>query len=316
LIKGKKLKLKQQRKLIRKYLSGTATPNEISAVDNWYNSFQDSIPENSLNEKVAEKSKQFILQKVSRNGFIGRIKPYCKYAAILALVGFIVLLKLANIWNAQENLIIVTTIGKPDTALTMKDGSRVWLKANSELTYDQSKYDKKSRSIKLISGEAYFEIKRNTALPFLVIHDQTTIRVLGTGFNVFTDKQNRNLDVRVSHGLVRVSHNDKSLAYLKKGESLKLNTNTAEFKTAHFNSKYAAAWINERISLKEVYFEELSDIYYNLYRVRLKSMSSSSLKYTYTLDIRKNDNYLSTIAVITSIHQNKFKVQNDTILIF
>jgi transmembrane sensor len=307
--------LKQQRKLIRKYLLGKADPTEISIVDTWYNSFDDSIVNNSASENVAEQSKHFILSKTLRIKSVSHFNLFYKYTAAIAAVALVVSLYFGtNYFNSK--LVFVKASAESDTAITLADGSEVWLKAQSELSYDAEIYGTKSRTINLVKGEAYFEVKRNTKLPFAVVQNTTAIHVLGTGFSVFTDQESGKFDVRVSHGLVEVIHRNKSISYLRKGESIVLNTNSGKFNTAHFNSKYAAAWIDEQVSLKQVSFEELSDVFFNLYRKRLKSGSKNSEKYTYTLDIHKNDFYQSTIAIIASIHQNKFKILNDTILIY
>jgi ferric-dicitrate binding protein FerR (iron transport regulator) len=315
-IKGREVNIKQQRILIRKYLSGTANSTEISKVDNWYNSFNDSQVGVPVSEQIAAESKQFILTKTSQSKSVNRLKVFYKYAAALAAIALLVFLYSGPKRHFNENLVFIKANAKADTAIILLDGSKVWLKAKSKLSYDSKDYGIKSRTINLVKGEAYFEVTRNKQLPFSVIQNYTTIQVLGTGFSVFTDQETGKFEVRVSHGLVKIIHRNKPLFYLKKGEAIALNTNSGKFQTERFNSKYAAAWTNEQVSLKQVSFEELSDVFFNLYRKRLKSASDNSEKYTYTLDIHKNDTYQSTIAIIASIHQNKFTIQSDTILIY
>ncbi|MEJ7559290.1 MAG: FecR family protein [Pedobacter sp.] len=310
------MNIEQQREVIRKYLSGTANSTEISKVDSWYNSFNDNIVNHPASEQVAERSRQFILSKTSRGNSISRFNLFYKYTAAITAIALLVFLYTGPKKHFNESLVFIKASAKADTAITLIDGSKVWLKAKSELSYDSKDYGTISRTINLVKGEAYFEVTRNTQLPFSVVQNSTAIHVLGTGFSVFTDQESGNFDVRVSHGLVEVIHRNKPLSYLKKGEALTLNTNSGKFHTAHFNSRYAALWINEQISLKQVSFEELSDVFFNLYRKRLKSATDNSEKYTYTLDIHKHDTYQSTIAIIASIHQNKFKIQSDTILIY
>ena len=307
--------IKQQQKLIQKYLAGKASPEEIKQVDAWYNAFENDNPVSSLvSKELAERSKEEILSKVTR-----RNQPspsFYKYAAILAAVVFIALLTLKP-FEKNANLITINTYGKKDTTFSTPDHSIIWLKANSELSYDVNNFGKHGRTVVIHKGEAYFEVKRNPSSPFTVEYNRTAIHVLGTGFNVFTDSKKGSFNVMVSHGLVEVTHCNRRLSYLKKGDAINLNTKTNTFDTTHFNPKYAAAWRNEEISLKEVSFEELSDVFYSLYRIRLQSAhDNASGKYTYTLDIHKNDDYLTAIMIIASIHQNKYKVENDTILIY
>lgn len=68
--------------------------------------------------------------------------------------------------------------------LVLADGSRVWLNASSALEYPATFDGCAERRVRL-EGEAFFEVQRDTATPFLVeIGKDETIRVLGTGFNV------------------------------------------------------------------------------------------------------------------------------------
>lgn len=66
--------------------------------------------------------------------------------------------------------------------LTLPDGTRVWLNADSELTYPTA-FTGAERVVHL-KGEAYFEVASNRSKPFLVQCEGQTVRVLGTAFNI------------------------------------------------------------------------------------------------------------------------------------
>ena len=64
----------------------------------------------------------------------------------------------------------------------LPDGSRVWLNADSKLTYPEQ-FAKYNRNVTL-EGEAYFEIAENKKSPFQVLAENVKIQVTGTCFNV------------------------------------------------------------------------------------------------------------------------------------
>ena len=67
--------------------------------------------------------------------------------------------------------------------LTLPDGSKVWLNAASSITYPVS-FSARERKVN-ITGEAYFEVIRNSKKQFIVsVDNQPDIVVLGTYFNV------------------------------------------------------------------------------------------------------------------------------------
>lgn len=78
------------------------------------------------------------------------------------------------------NTLFVPT-GK-DYKVVLSDGSIVHLNAFSRLRFPFS-FDGKTREVYL-EGEAYFDIAANASQPFIVHTAETSVRVLGTSFNV------------------------------------------------------------------------------------------------------------------------------------
>jgi len=67
--------------------------------------------------------------------------------------------------------------------LVLPDGSKVWLNAASAIRYP-TVFTGKERVVE-ITGEAYFEVTKNKAMPFRVkAGSGTTVEVLGTSFNI------------------------------------------------------------------------------------------------------------------------------------
>jgi len=77
--------------------------------------------------------------------------------------------------------VAATTTGKR-MLLTLTDGSRVWLNADSKLEYPK-KFDGSLREVRL-TGEAFFDVAHNPKQPFVIRLATASIRVLGTSFNV------------------------------------------------------------------------------------------------------------------------------------
>lgn len=71
----------------------------------------------------------------------------------------------------------------------LPDGSKVWLNAASSLKYPVCFDGARERKVAL-SGEAYFEVAKDKAKPFIVSTDNQTVKVLGTHFNInaYTDE--------------------------------------------------------------------------------------------------------------------------------
>lgn len=67
--------------------------------------------------------------------------------------------------------------------IILPDGTKVWLNAASSLRYP-TMFTGGERKVE-ITGEAYFEVAKNTAMPFRVkVSKDATVEVLGTHFNI------------------------------------------------------------------------------------------------------------------------------------
>jgi ferric-dicitrate binding protein FerR (iron transport regulator) len=87
--------------------------------------------------------------------------------------------------------------------LTLPDGTNVWLNAASALKYPTS-FTGNERRVE-VTGEAYFEVVKNAAKPFIVqVKDKADIEVLGTSFNINAYENEHAIRTTLLNGSVRV----------------------------------------------------------------------------------------------------------------
>lgn len=99
-----------------------------------------------------------------------------------------------------------TNVGERKETM-LADGSVVWLNTDSQLLVALSP---RQRSVRLVRGEAYFEVAKDPARPFVVSAGDRTITAVGTAFTVV----NRGDEVRVTvvEGTVEVARRTGSVA--------------------------------------------------------------------------------------------------------
>jgi transmembrane sensor len=94
--------------------------------------------------------------------------------------------------------------------LTLADGTKVWLNAASSITYPTA-FAGNNREVK-ITGEAYFEVTKDSRRPFLVnINNASAIEVLGTHFNVSAYPDEISVKTTLVEGRVKVTSEKASL---------------------------------------------------------------------------------------------------------
>lgn len=99
----------------------------------------------------------------------------------------------------------VTNTEKSPKVLRLADGSRVTLYQNSRLRYPDS-FAGQHRTVTL-TGEAFFQIARDTSHPFLVYSNEVVTKVLGTSFHVRAYEEDTQVVVSVRSGRVAVFRN-------------------------------------------------------------------------------------------------------------
>lgn len=139
--------------------------------------------------------------------------------------------------------------GSKPLSLTLSDGSQVWLNVGSSLTYPTA-FTGKQRKVK-ISGEAYFEIAHNAKMPFIVQHDDVTVSVLGTHFNVNTYEDETEERITLLEGSVRV--NKKMVSQLlKPGQQATIINKISDIKVLdNVNMDEVIAWKNGKFKFVE-----------------------------------------------------------------
>lgn len=83
--------------------------------------------------------------------------------------------------------------------IALDDGSLVSLNTHSALSIE---FSPEQRVIKLLEGEAYFQVSHDSDRPFVVVTSHGVAEVTGTAFNVY--EQSGRMTVTVSEGRVRV----------------------------------------------------------------------------------------------------------------
>lgn len=126
--------------------------------------------------------------------------------------------------------------------LVLPDGSKVWLNSGSTLRFPTAFIG--SERIVELKGEAYFEIAKNTKMPFLVrTNNAMDIKVLGTQFNVMAYDDEKNINTTLIEGSVEVLKGSGK-TMLKPGQEAILNRGSGNIKVAPADLEQAIAWKN------------------------------------------------------------------------
>ncbi len=127
--------------------------------------------------------------------------------------------------DANVNAMLTLSTGAGGTyQLILPDGSKVWLNAKSTIRFP-SKFSAHERKV-CITGEAFFEVVKNTNQPFRVNSKDYQVEVLGTSFNMSSYNNDKEDHTTLLEGLVRIKSEPqqaKTAVLLRPGEQASIS---------------------------------------------------------------------------------------------
>ncbi len=135
----------------------------------------------------------------------------------------------------------VTTLMIPQgkvAEITLADGTRVWMSADTKLIFPRQFSDKGPREVKLY-GEAYFEVTHNEKNPFIVDCGEFKTTVLGTTFNIRC-YENERPHVTLISGKVKINSKEQDITLLPNQDAELIDNN--HFTVCNADLDVATSW--------------------------------------------------------------------------
>lgn len=223
------------------------------------------------------------------------------------------------VWNLQQAVVYRTEAGE-NRVVTLTDGSKVQLDAQTEL---RVKYSKLARDLLLVKGQARFDVARDVERPFAVLAAGQKVVALGTAFNI--DLLGRDLFVTLIEGkIVVLPQNSATRATavnsvetasvdaasagsieLTSGQQLTLSADKAPKVTAA-NVQRTTAWQNGQLIFDD---EPLSSVVARINRYADKPLGVSGeaaeLKLSGVFNVGDVDGFVTTVTSYLPIEARK-----------
>jgi transmembrane sensor len=213
------------------YLTGEYTPEEARQIEEWrkaepaneqrYQDFKliwDTSSHLQYHGDVnatasLHELKQKVIARQQQQTKVVRLKTNFKWLAAAATILIFAVSAWFYINNRSVANVQVVTVAEVRID-TLSDGSVLTINKNTQLSFP-GKFPDSQRQVFLTRGEAFFNVKHQSARPFVIHAGSTTIQVLGTTFNV--KHKNGRVEVIVESGMVAVKKGEQTV-FLKPGE--------------------------------------------------------------------------------------------------
>lgn len=194
--------------------------------------------------------------------------------------------------------------------LTLPDGSKVWLNAESSLSYP-IQFSDSIRRITL-SGEAFFDITKNPQKPFVVESGEQRVTVIGTTFNVNAYKDATATITTLATGSIRIANLDGTvISDLRPGQQAVYTDN--KFAVKSIDPIEFTSWKDGLFVLKDVDFLTVKRQLERWYDVEFIGVpkSQDTISAILSRDVNLSD-LLQAMQGYTTI---KFRIEGRTIMV-
>ena len=238
---------------------------------------------------------------------------------IVAMHGGVNVVKMANgqiAYQGTSNDITYNTLSNPRGSkvirLTLGDGSKVWLNAASAIKYPTA-FVGKERKVEL-TGEAYFEVAHNPAMPFRVSKGGTNVEVLGTHFNVSAYDDESSVNVTLLEGSVKVMTSERQLStVIKQGEQARIDENGYIQLANAVDVDEVMAWKNGQFSYREANIESIMRQVARWYDVDV--VFEKPVQEKFYAEVSRNTSVTTLLKMLEATKAVHFKIEGKTITV-
>ncbi|MBE9602223.1 FecR family protein [Pedobacter sp. MC2016-24] len=212
----------------------------------------------------------------------------------------------------KPNQMLTTTTPRGGTyQIVLPDGSHVWMNADSKMIFP-AKFSGQTREV-LLEGEAYFEVAKDKAHPFIVKNHTQRIEVLGTHFNLNSYADEIGIKTTLLEGSVKVSLSSGKEVLLKPGEEA-LNA-TGDIRVEKADTEEAVAWKNGNIVFRAKTLRDIMRQLSRWYDVTIVYAPDAPVNETFSAAVSRTRNISSVLERMQATGSVKFKIDGKKITV-
>lgn len=192
--------------------------------------------------------------------------------------------------------------------IKLSDGTSVSMNAGSSLKYPVQFIKGHNREV-VLEGEAFFDVAKDKAHPFIVKTRGVDVMVLGTKFNVSSYKEDTDINTVLVEGSVSLSDKNNKKAILEPGEKGSWNNEETEIAVEKVDTRFYTEWINGEIVFRKTAFKDIVIKLERTYNVKIENNRQDILDKKFNASFNKNiesiDKVLETMSEIMGFTYKK-----------
>jgi ferric-dicitrate binding protein FerR (iron transport regulator) len=197
--------------------------------------------------------------------------------------------------------------------LVLSDSTVIRLNSETSLRYPVQ-FAGATRNVELI-GEAYFEVKRNDHIPFVVTSGNQQVKVMGTEFNISYYPESENILTTLVEGKVEVltTTNSEIKIELKPGQQSVLSITDGLISKRDVDVLPFIAWKDGRFLFHDQTLEEIMKTLSKWYNVEIDFSNNEDRKLRFTGNLKRSAEFKDILSKIELTNEVNFEINGNNI---
>jgi len=204
--------------------------------------------------------------------------------------------------------------------IRLSDGTNVFLNSGSSIRFPIKFIKGKDRKV-FLSGEAFFDVTKDTKHPFIVEAQELNVAVLGTKFNVSTYIEDPHIEVVLVEGAVELDkHNNldaqEKSVILEPGFNGVFNKKEKTISTSKVNTSLYTSWMTGNVVFRNMPFDDITKKLERIYNVSIKINNQQLAQENFNASIEtEKESIEEVLNYFSKIYEIKFEIINNEIII-
>lgn len=194
--------------------------------------------------------------------------------------------------------------------LTLADGTRVLLGAMSTIKYPVT-FTGENRVVE-VSGEAYFDVVKDTEHPFIVELENMKVEVLGTSFNVRDYEDEAFAEATLVSGKVKVVAGDE-LCVLEPSYQAVIDKSARSLKERKVEVSEYVDWIDGKLNIRNQRLEDILTRLGKWYNIHVFYTDEKSKDIRFYASVDRYDDLNKLLEIFEKTDLVKFEVKGNVV---
>ena len=194
----------------------------------------------------------------------------------------------------------------------LQDGTLVYMNSETELKYPVRFVGKERRVY--LSGEAYFEVQRDTTKPFIVVMNGNEVRVLGTEFNVRSYEDEKCQFTTLVAGKVLLTTHDHRCIELLPNEQGIVDPQ-GDIRKEQVDVALYTAWKDGNFVFRKQSLEHIMEIVERWCDLKVTFEDEWCKQVSFSGNVERYDDFSKLAEMLEATGSVKFRIKNNEIYV-